>query len=394
MPDRTRDAGSLGKAIAIGLAGLVLNCLAFGPWALRSAIQEMAADHPHFGDFTGFYVPACMAGSDAQYDQASVLRVQQNITGTVQPHLMPTRLPFYYALIRPLCAMSYVSAHRVWVLVMVLAALSAIALLSLAQGRVAIVASLASAPLFLSILGSQDVALLYLVLAAGLWLRKTGRPLSAGFVLSLLLIKFHLFLLLPVLFLVKREFRLLAGAVSGSLLLLGACFAVDGRDWPRRYASLVLNPVLGPGAESMPNLHGLALWFTSAGFTSATAVETVLTVPVVAAAMWVIVRARFPLAFGAALLGGLLISRHAYTADCAVVVPAVIAIWQNASAPARQIAFICLLPFAYWLAGILNYGWVPAILFTALLLALTRIRSGGHGAEDSSSVSRILGFPV
>jgi hypothetical protein len=358
---------SIRKALAIGFVGLCLNGVVLGPWAWSSAIRETAGDLAHFGDFTHFYIGACLAGTEAEYDASAVLRLQQSVTGIVQPHLLPTRLPFYYRLLRPLCGLSYLSAHRIWMILLVTTAVAGIGLLSLTQGAAAVAASLWSAPLFLSLVGGQDDTILYLVLAAGLWLRQAGRPRSAGVVLSLLWIKFHLFLLLPVLFVVKREYRLLAGAAFGSALLLGACFAVAGIHWPARYAALLLNPVISPGGDLMPNLHGVALHFAGSA-----AIEAALAILVVAAAVWVMARTGFALAFGAALLGGILVSHHAYPADCVFLVPGLVDIWRQGRSPAREIALICLLPIPYWFAEFLGYGWLPATLLLAALIALAR----------------------
>ena len=369
---------SIRKALAIGVVGVCLNGIGIGPWALSSAIRGTAGDLTHFGDFTQFYVGACLAGTGAEYDSGTVLRLQERVTGVVQPHLLPSRLPFYYGLLRPLCSLSYLSAHRVWLTLVSIAAAIAIALLSLSQGEAAVVASLWSAPLFMSIVGGQDDSFLYLVLAAGLWLRQSGRPLSAGAMLSLLWIKFHLFLLLPALFVIKREFRLVAGALLGSAALLSACFAVAGRHWPASYAALLLNPVLSPGPEIMPNLHGLA-----SHFAASTAVETLLAILVAASTVLVITRSGFAISFGAALLGSILISHHAYPADCLVLVPGLVEIWRHGSSPSREIALICLLPIPYWFSGILDYGWLPAILFVSALIALT-LSSWRLAPEQSS----------
>jgi hypothetical protein len=353
--------------MAIGCVGFFLNCISYGPWALSSAIRETAGDLTHFGDFTQFYIGACLAGTDLQYDRDHVQRMQRAVTGVIQPHLMPSRLPFYYGLLRPLCSLSYLSAHRVWLVFITLAAVSAIILLSFTQGKAVVVASLWSLPLFISTMTGQDVGLVYLVLAGGLWLRKSGRPWSAGLVLSLLWIKFHLFLLLPILFVIKREFRLLAGALFGSAALLAACFALAGKQWPAKYAGLLLDPVLSPGPEVMPNLQGAA-----SRFPDSAVIETLLTILVIAITILVIARSRFAISFAAALLGSLLISRHAYVADCAVLIPGLVAIRDDRDSSAREIALICLLPFPYWLAETLHYGWILAILFLVTLVALMR----------------------
>src|SRR6185437_4648306 len=78
-------------------------------------------------------------------------------------------------------------------------------------------------------------------------------------ILSLCLIKFHLFLLLPVLFLGRREWRLMSGFALGATSLLVVSFAA-GLTWPQSYISLNL-PAVNEDSRLMPNLHGLSAHF-------------------------------------------------------------------------------------------------------------------------------------
>jgi hypothetical protein len=337
------------------------------------------------GDFPQFYIGARLAGTPAEYDIGGVLQDQRQVLGATRPGLMPSRLPFYYMLLRPLSRLPFSSAYTVWLVAMFSAAVSAIVLMTLAEGNAAIAVSLWSAPLFLATCAAQDVGLVYLVLAGGLLLRKCGRCVAAGLVLSLLSIKFNLFLLLPIPFLVKREFRLLGGAAAGLGVLTAISFAGAGQSWPVEYVRLVLNPVVSPGPTVMPNLHGAVSRFSNSAL-----LEALLTVFIAALVFVVARRSQFSIALAAGLFGSILVSRHAYSGDCAVLIPAFLAVFRFGRSPAGQIAMICMTPFPYFLEDELDLGWIPAGLFLLIVVtlsfnAIVGARSRELGSQDMAS---------
>lgn len=349
---------SLRLALAIGCLGLCINCLIAGPPALKSGLRGA-------GDFPGFYIGARLLPMRVQYDIGRVLQTQQEVIGTIRPKLMAVRLPFYYALMRPLAKLSYLRAHAVWLVILIVAAVLAPMLFPIADRTALIAATLGSLPLLLATIRGQDISLVYLILAGGLWLRESARPFFAGLLLALLSIKFHLFLLLPVLFLLRREFRLLVGALAGLTVLLGASFAVAGAGWPSAYVKLVTNPLISPGPEVMPNLHGAVSRLLDAG-----PLEVTLSVLTVGAVVAVMARSEFAISLAAALIGSFLISYHAYVQDCAILIPALLAIFRQAASPARELAWICLLPLPYVFLNIQSLGWIPGVLFLSVLFAL------------------------
>lgn len=349
---------SLRIALAVGCLGCCINCLIVGPTTLRSALRGA-------GDFPGFYIGARLLPMRVQYDIDRVLQTQRKVIGVIRPKLMAVRLPFYYALLSPLARLSYLRAHAIWLVILTAAAAFATMLFPFGGRPALVAASLGSLPLLIATIRGQDIALVYLILAGGLWLRQSGRPLSAGLLLALLSIKFHLFLLLPVLFLVRREFRLLAGALVGLIALLGASFAAGGKDWPVAYVRLVTNPLVSPGPEVMPNLHGAVSRLPHSG-----PLEVMLSILAAGVAIAVIARSEFAISLAAALIGSFLISYHAYVQDCAVLVPALLVIFQKAASPARELALICLTPLPYVFLNIQSMGWIPGILFVSALFFL------------------------
>ena len=129
--------------------------------------------------------------------------------------------------------------------------------------------------------------------------------MAAGLVFSLLAIKIHWFLLLPIPLVMRRQWRVIGGLAAGGAILLCMSFAVAGPDWiPRWWRSMIADPMANFKPAIMPTLHGVVDGLPGAGI-----LEAVLSVAVVIAACLVARRARFEISIAAAILGGFLISR-------------------------------------------------------------------------------------
>ena len=227
-----------------------------------------------------------------------------------------------------------------------------------------------SLPLVFSIAIGQDVSFILVILAVTLRVLYAGNPLLAGLILSLCAIKFNLFLLLPVLFLGKREWRLAAGFSIGTISLLAISFSA-APGWPRSYIALILDPAVDPNSPLMPNLHNLVANIPGKEFA-----EWFLSLTVVALVWCVVRRARFDVALAATLLGSILLTRHAYLQDCAILTGALITLFElSGSSLVRNGALLLLLPFAYMFIIIRQGGVVAALLLLLLgAAALAKIR--------------------
>jgi Glycosyltransferase family 87 len=352
--------------------GIALNLFLIGPDALRSALHGIGSfppfynstqpNHPPYdvtGDFPQFYIGAQLDSS--RYDVDRVIERQKLLFVKVHAALMPTRLPFYYALLSPLGKLPYPAAARIWAILMIACAFAACMLYS-PKDRGPFGTALAFSVTIPSIVSGQDVALVCLVLVLGLRLRRQGDPVTAGLVLSLLAIKFQLFLLVPLAFIVAREFAVLRGMLLGGTGLLILSFVDGGWDWPAKYARLLLNPLVSPGANIMPNLHGL-MW-------SLPKLELAVTALLAAAVIyWAF---KFPHnAIGITLLGSFLISFHAYSADLAVLVPVLFSVIRYRRSVA---AAFCVSPLPELFLN-LGYGFVPVGALAAVLAQLVFRRS-------------------
>jgi len=246
---------------------------------------------------------------------------------------------------------------------LLLAALVAFILLwRIPDKRTAVLACCWSLPLILAIAHGQDLTFLLLLLAVSLRIYRT-RPFTAGVVLSLCAIKFHLFLLLPLLIIGQKRWRMLGGLVAGGAVLAAISFAAVS---PNQYLDSLTRPGIAPEPQIMPNFHGLLLgvpygWLMELLLSLATAVT-----------VWLISRrADFEYGLAAALVGGLLISHHAYPQDCTLLLPALLILMARSSD--WRLNYLCIALFTPWPYLILTQGDplnIVRLAFTALLIAI------------------------
>jgi hypothetical protein len=227
-----------------------------------------------------------------------------------------------------------------------------------------------SLPLVFSIAIGQDISFILLILAVTLRMLYDGSPLLAGLILSLCAIKFNLVVLLPLLFLGQRAWRLAAGFSIGSILLLVVSFIAAGPGWLRSYFALILDPAVDPDSPLMPNLHSLVTHIPGRDVA-----EFFLSLTVIVLVWRIARRARFDVALAATLLGSLLVTRHAYLQDCAILAGSLVTLFEQfgfetlGSPVVRSCALVLLLPFAY-IFVIIGEGAVVAALYLLLLIAV------------------------
>ena len=132
------------------------------------------------------------------------------------------------------------------------------------------------------------------------------------------------------------------------------------------------SPLIGPGEWIMPNLHGLWLGRSSHPVVEGASVLAVTAV-VALIAMW---RSQFTPGLCAALVGSLLISYHAYPADAALLIPALLATFHLARMRwLRLLALALLAPIWYWF--LMLGGPLGSALRLGMLAVLTGIAWGG-----------------
>ena len=322
--------------IAAGLAGIALLVFFWGP-----SLGKIAAGH---NDFLAFYAGGRLVGSGQLYDPARVGQTELESGGATGRTLLYIRPPFHAVMFRPLAALPFLPAYRIYVLLL-LAALAGFVLLWPGPDLGALaLACCWSLPVSAAFANGQDDAFLLLWIAlAARW--HDRHPVWAGLALALCASKFQLFLLIPLWLLAQRRWRILGGLTAGGCVLTLISFLAEGSGWPGRFLEAVRSPLINPGEWIMPNLHGLWL-----GRASHPIVEGALALAVAAVVFFLAARrSQFMPGFCGALIGSLLISYHAYPADATLLIPALLATFQLARARwLRLLAIGLLVPVWYW----------------------------------------------
>jgi hypothetical protein len=305
-----RDRIAYGAVILLGLA-LMLVLL----WQVDDPVRSAR------NDFRPLYVASKLAGTGHLYDSHAYYAFMIQRFAALHESLRFTRLPFYAALLWPFSFLPYETAYGVWWVLRIAALAAFVALWRIPSRSDTLLFTVLSVPVVASLAAGQDSIFLLLFLALAFCWREKKKDFAAGMVLSLCAIKFHLFVLLPLLFWRQRLGRMAAGFVSGAAALLALTFVVEGWRWPLDYFRVLTDSRVHPGADSMPNLHGLFAGLPHGPYLEACAATAVVV------AAWITLRdASFPSGLALTLLGGLLLSFHSYLMDAAILLPALLII--------------------------------------------------------------------
>ena len=285
--------------VAIGLA--LLAFLTSLQWDRISRGQN---------DFAALYAGAGLAGTPDLYSRAANQASIQATLGVTMESVTYTRAPFYAVLLKPISWLPYGIAWPLFCFTCLACVLWFV---------IRFQADCAALPLYASffipvaafIPQGQDTPLLLLFAGAAILQMRKGRDFLAGLLLAMCAIKFHLFLLVPVMLLIKRRWRILAGGTTGTLVLFLLGLAFAGTNSTGRYVQTLGDPWINFATDMMPNLHGLA---STLG--ASLPAETALVVLVIGAFLWICFRAQnYEVLFAISLLCGLLVSYHSGLGD-------------------------------------------------------------------------------
>ena len=296
-------------------------------------------------DFAPLYNGTQLLGTPYLYSFDHNMDLLEKHIDGVNPSLRYTRPPYYATLLWPLGRLPYLHAYWLWSFIS-LSAIAAFAFLwRIPSPGQAFVLTAFSLPAFQAVMNGQDTPLLLLWVALAVHFERKGKSLAAGWILALCAAKFHLFLLLPLLFVGQKRWRMATGFASGTACLVVISFAVAGRNWPLEYYATLIDPRVNPDVFEMPNLHGLFLGVPFAGL-----LEVAGSLAVILAAWKVVRQSSFEYGLAASLVGSLLISYHAYLSDCAILLPAGTVIYSQATSRlTRLLGALLLTPFLYFL---------------------------------------------
>lgn len=377
MSNSAGRCGSRLRRVPLALVGVALLVMHWWPE------QRVRAGT---NDFLMVYSGARLVGTPDQFNPARYRQEQIVATGGHGPAWDFVRLPAYALALRPLGGLPYWRAYLLWQALLTAALAGFILAWPVRDRSLLAVACCWSFPLSVGFANGQDDTFLLLLLA--LAVRSAERkPLVAGLLLSMCALKYHLFLALPVALAAARRWRIFAGAAAGVAGILAVSFAVAGLHWPSYHLALVLSSRINPAVHTMPNLRGITAHLEQGVWP-----EIALAVSVVAAVAFIAARLDFRTALAAALLGGILVSHHAYPADLSLLIPALFVLTERFSEPImRYTAVALLLPHWFVLRLPGPPGSLTAGIFVAasmgilgyLVMQARRQREGGLDKEKS-----------
>ena len=317
--------------------------------------------------FLALYSAAKLVGSGELYNPDALHQVEREVVGEPDETHRFARPPFYALALWPLSLIRYPAAFLIWQ-GLALAGVVCFVFLWARPGRTAtLTACVFSLPLLLALAQGHDSPFLLLFIALMVREATRGRDVQAGLWLSLCAIKFHLFLLVPLVMVAQKRFRVLRGLAIGGGGLFVVSFVAGGLGWPLELFAAATAPGFSLDPHLMPNLYGLL------GAPGAITVGEICGTALAAAIVWFgSTRWDFSTAVACALAASLLTSRHAYLYDAALLIPAGLAVFATAKKrPARVAALALLAPPSYLLGGeAYAMGILVGIVLLFLILAM------------------------
>jgi hypothetical protein len=338
-------------------------------------------------DFLNLYTGATLAhqGDFARlHDADRQLAVERSLVPDL-PWLVPfVRPPVYAALLSPLAMLSLKHAFWTWVAIQIAILMLCWAWAAWKFGPNGLMWAAMFLPAAYGIANGQDCALMLLLMIAAYELAERESLAAAGFAIGLALFKFHLLLLFPVLMIVSRRWRMLAGYLAAAGIEIALSLLLGGWRGMVAYAKLLERKDLerlSPSPEMMSNIHAIP---ANLGLHSA-ALSLVLAGVVAGLTVYAAFDAPWWRWFGAAIAGSLLMVPHVYGYDAAVLLlPILLAMFKGAKVT-RYAAGAIALPCAFWLpAAGAPWAMGPALAISAFLISVARERVEKTGFVETS----------
>jgi hypothetical protein len=315
-------------------------------------------------DFVALYVGAKLVGTPQIYSQTANESMIKSILGVTMETVTYTRPPFYAALLKPLAALPYLAAYGIFCGLCIFGILWFVARFYKECPALPLFAAF-SIPVAAFLPQGQDTPLLLIFTGLSILLVRRSWDFLAGLVLSLCAIKFHLFLLVPLMLITKKRWRVLGGGATGTAILFVLGVAAAGIRSTGQYVGILRSPSINFSVEMMPNLHGLIT-----GLGASASLEIGATGAVVAAFLWICQRTDdYEFLFALSLLCGLLVSYHSGVGDDILLLPVfVLIVHSSQDRPLRIALAATLSPIPYFIGVPLNFV-LPALLLLILMLA-------------------------
>jgi hypothetical protein len=281
-------------------------------------------------------------------------------------NLIFIRPPFYALLMSPVARLSFPSAFLLWRVLTLLAIVGFICMWP-GDALVATAACAWSLPLAATFTVGQDVAFLLVAIMAGYRLLHRNCQFLAGVAFGLCAIKFHLFLLLPLLLIRRKMWRTMLGLATVAVVFFLASFLAAGPRWIQTYRAALQDKRMNPYPWNMVNLNGLfnddPLWVIP------------VSLAVVGACWYFIVVSPIKVSLPVIIAGGVLITPHNTICDGLLFLPALLLARHSQMPVSRALALFALTPF-YLLS---LTGRVKTLAFRRRLSARARRINFGDG---------------
>jgi hypothetical protein len=346
--------------------------------ALGSRIAPQAKQH----DFLNLY----SGGTLALYGPLQQIYVPEVQLETERrfvpklPMLVPFVRPAFYALaLAALAAIPFQWAFGVWLGLQIAVYLFVLAWAKSRWGPEALLYGSMFLPATLGIASGQDCVFMLAIVAGMIALHDRGQETAAGAVLGLGLIKFHLFVVWPLVLLAQKRWRMLAGGAVLALSEIIFSWLVVGSSGLADYIALLRNRNIGrlsPSRELMINVHALTLNIGE----DSIYLRILLILSVIALALLISWRAPFRNAAIAASVASLLVSPHVYGYDAALLLPSLcLVLFETRLKLPRLLALFLCSPLPY-LLNLAGFPWMMTtpVCFILLLLLLADSREAGH----------------
>jgi hypothetical protein len=347
----------------------VLAVIAF--CAFWTLLGSMVVPGARLHDFLNLYAGASLArdGVFASMHAPEVQLDREREYDPQLPELVPfVRPPFYALFLAPLAWLPFGTAFWVWLGAQAALLTGTWAWAFRRWGADALIFGSMYLPTALGIAHGQDCVLILWIVLGAYALAHREQHFLSGVILGAGLIKFHLFLLWPVMLLVQRRWRMLAGACAAVTVELLISLLLAGPSGLTKYVALLRMTDLrhlSPSPELMVNARGIALNLGIDHF-GVTGLLTAAAVILTAAACW---RAPLWRAIAAASAGSLLVAPHVYGYDAGLLLAGLwLAVFESGKRWPRITATVLLtpVPMLLSLAGSPWAAATPLALFAFL----------------------------
>lgn len=329
----------------------VLAVLAFcGFWTLLGSFVVPGA---RLHDFLNLYTGASLA-RDANFSGMHLPEVQLQREQKYAPELRElvpfVRPPFYALLLAPLASLPFGAAFWAWLAAQTVLLAAVWAWAFRRWGTDALIFGSMYLPTALGIAHGQDCVLILAIVLGVYALADRQQHFFSGAVLGAGLIKFHLFLLWPLMLLIQRRWRMLAGACLAIAAELLLSLILAGPVGLSRYIALLRMSDLrhlSPSPELMINARSISVNLFS-DHLAVTGLFTVAAVLLTVAACW---GAPLWRAVSAASAGSLLVAPHVYGYDAGLLLAGLwFAIFESHTRWPRILAALLITPIPMLLA--------------------------------------------